>query len=101
MIARWWSARARPENLPAYVRHFEQHVIPELKAVAGFVRADLLTRAAGQEQEIVVVSVWESYEAIDAFAGADRDAAVVASEAAALFTTYDRRARHFEIAASA
>jgi len=45
-----------------------------------------------------VLTVWQSNSAIDAFAGPDREAAVVAPEAAALLTDYDRRVRHFEVA---
>jgi len=48
--------------------------------------------------EILVITVWQSFAAIDSFAGDDREAAVVAPEAAALLTGYDRRVRHFEIA---
>ncbi|HUI76221.1 MAG TPA: antibiotic biosynthesis monooxygenase [Candidatus Acidoferrum sp.] len=100
MIARYWSARATPANLSAYRLHFEKNVIPELKIISGFVRADLLTRVAGKEAEIVVLSVWDSMEAVTAFAGPDPEAAAVAPAAAVLFTDYDRRVRHFEIAAS-
>jgi len=41
--------------------------------------------------------VLESFAAIDAFAGADREAAVVAPEAAALLTDFDKRVRHYEL----
>jgi hypothetical protein len=44
------------------------------------------------------MTIWQSNSAIDAFAGPDREAAVVAPEAAALLTDYDRRVRHFEVA---
>lgn len=101
MIARYWSARAPARNLPAYLDHFRQNVVPELKAVSGFVRAELLTRElTGAELELVVLSIWQSLESIDAFANPDRDAAVVAPAATALFTSYDRRVRHYEILSS-
>jgi heme-degrading monooxygenase HmoA len=45
-----------------------------------------------------VTTVWQSLQAIDAFAGSDRETAVVASDAAALLTDYDRRVRHYEVA---
>jgi hypothetical protein len=45
-----------------------------------------------------VTTVWQSLEAIDAFASPDRETAVVASEARALLTDYDRRVRHYEVA---
>lgn len=100
MIARYWSARLENHNLPAYREHLERHVFPELKSVPGFLRTELLTRHSSDETEIVVLSVWKSLEAIDAFAGPDREAAVVAPAAAALFTSYDRRVRHYERVAS-
>jgi heme-degrading monooxygenase HmoA len=97
MIARYWSARLPAQSLVLYKQHFSQHVIPQLKTVPGFVRAELLTRNSGNEFELIVLSIWESLDAIRAFAGADHEAAVVAPAAAALFTDYDRRVRHFEI----
>jgi hypothetical protein len=36
-------------------------------------------------------------EAIDRFAGPDREAAVVADEALDLLTSYDRRVRHYQV----
>jgi len=60
--------------------------------------SSVLIRSHGEAVEILVTTVWQSLEAIEAFAGTDREAAVVASEAAALLTDYDRRVRHYEVA---
>ena len=98
MIARVWSARAAAKNLEAYKTHLAQRVFPELRAIQGFVRAELFTRAIGDEIEIVVTTVWKDFAAIEAFSHPDREAAVVAPEAAALLSDYDRRVRHYEIA---
>jgi heme-degrading monooxygenase HmoA len=98
MIARLWSARATPENWPAYERHFTDNVIPELRAQKGYVASNLLKREAGDEIEITVMTFWRSLEAIDAFSGADREAAVVAPQAAAFLSSYDRKVLHFELA---
>ena len=97
MIARVWTARAAAKNLEAYKTHLARNVFPELRSIHGFVRAELLTRAPGDETEIVVTTVWKDFAAIDAFAHPDREAAVVAPEAAALLTDYDRRVRHYEV----
>ena len=97
MIARVWSARAVSRNLEAYEAHLRKNVFPELRAIHGFLRAELFTRAIGDEFEIVVTTVWTGFEAIEAFARPDREAAVVAEEAAALLAGYDRRVRHYEI----
>ncbi len=100
MIARIWSARTSSENWPRYDRHFTNNVVPELQAVRGYEGAQLLRRQAGDGVEVTVITFWQSWEAIDLFAGADREAAVVAPEAAALLDEYDRRVRHYEVAFS-
>jgi heme-degrading monooxygenase HmoA len=61
-------------------------------------RAELFTRQLGSKAEIVVTTVWKDLTAIEAFAHPDREAAVVAPEAATLLSDYDRRVRHYEIA---
>jgi len=98
MIARVWSARASFLNLEPYKLHLSRKVFPELRSIPGFVRAELFTRADAGESEIVVTTVWKDLASIDAFAHPDREAAVIAAEAAALLTDYDRRVRHYEIA---
>lgn len=103
MVARLWSARTTSQLSTAYTDYFSQNVLPELRAIRGFVSAQVLTRsdAAASEVEILVITTWESFEAIAAFAGADCEAAVVHPAAAALLTGYDRRVRHFDLAVCA
>jgi heme-degrading monooxygenase HmoA len=98
MVVRFWSARATPAQVRVYLQHFADEVLPALRKVAGYVSSSVLTRPAESAVEILVMTVWQSNSAIDAFAGPDREAAVVAPEAAALLTDYDRRVRHFEVA---
>ena len=98
MIARLWSARTTPALSDSYLQHFTESVRPELGRVTGFLGATVSTRPAPGSIEILVTTYWASFSAIDAFAGSDREAAVVATEAAALLTDYDKRVRHFELA---
>jgi heme-degrading monooxygenase HmoA len=98
MIARFWSARATPALSDSYLQHFARSVRPELRRVEGFLGATVSTRPAPGSVEILVTTYWASFSAIDAFAGSDREAAVVAAEAAALLTDFDQRVRHYEIA---
>jgi heme-degrading monooxygenase HmoA len=102
VIARVWTAHTNKNNLPAYTTHFSQHVLPELENCEGFVSAQLFTReeTAGN-CEIVVTTFWDSMESLDAFAGPDREAAVIAPQAAALLTTFDQRVRHYHVEADA
>lgn len=99
MIARRWTARAkRSEQADAYVAHFETAVRPHLESTAGFLGATLETIQETDGTEIVVVTRWESMDAVRAFAGEDVDVAVVEPEARAVLAEFDSRVRHIELA---
>ena len=98
MIVRLWFARTTLAQAQVYLLHFSNEVLPALRKFAGYLSSSVLTRPTESAVEILVMTVWQSNSAIDAFAGPDREAAVVAPEAAALLTDYDRRVRHFEVA---
>src|SRR5712664_2691666 len=97
MLARFWSAQTTPALSDAYLHHFEQAVQPQLQRLDGFLGVTVCTRPFPGAVRIVVSTYWKSFAAIDAFAGADREAAVVAPEAAALLTDFDKRVRHYEV----
>ena len=98
MIARVWSARTTGAQAPAYVEHLRTQVLPAVRKVDGYGGAMLLERAAPEAVEILVLTFWRSLNAIRGFAGADLEGAVVAEEAAALLTQFDRRVLHYEVA---
>ena len=96
-ILRHWSARTTEEQLPKYLEHFSKNVLPELRRVPGYLGATVSLRRAEGEVEILVETNWRSLDSIRNFAGPDLEAAVVAPEAAALLTSFDRRVQHSEI----
>jgi uncharacterized protein len=100
-ILRQWSARTSKAQLPKYLDHFSKSVLPELRCINGFLGATVSVRHSASEAEIFVETSWRSFESIRNFAGADLEAAVVAPEAAALLTDFDRRVRHYEVSISA
>ena len=97
-VMRRWTARTAKAQLPKYLEHFSKNVLPELRRVHGYLGAAVFLRRLEREVEIVVETNWDSLESIRNFAGPDLEAAVVAPVAAALLTSYDRRALHSEIA---
>jgi heme-degrading monooxygenase HmoA len=97
MITRLWRASAERDRRDAYPEHFRRHVVPELRAVAGFLGADLLSRDTADTVEFTVLTRWESMDAIRRFAGEDPERAVVDPEAAAVLRRFDRRVTHDEI----
>ena len=101
MIARRWSCRARPENVGGYVNHFQDSVLPQLRGIDGHQGAYVLKRSLGDESEILVLTLWESMDAIRAFAGEDPNEAVVEDEARAFLSRFDSTVEHFEVALEA
>ena len=97
MIERVWTARTTRDGAIKYADHFRRAVLPELSAIAGYQGARLLERELNGGIEIVVVTRWQTLDAIRAFAGDELDRAVVHDEAAALFSDYDRKVRHYGV----
>lgn len=97
MIARFWSGQTTPALSDAYLHHFQQTVQPKLQRFDGYLGVTVCTRPVPGAVEIVVTTYWKSFAAIDAFAGTDRESAVVSAEAAALLTDFDKGVRHYEV----
>jgi mannose-6-phosphate isomerase-like protein (cupin superfamily) len=99
VIARRWRGWApNRAGADAYESYFSGSVRPALEAKAGFVDASVeRVEEADGRVEIVVVTRWESIDAIRAFAGEDIEAAVVEPEARAALADFDARVRHIEL----
>ena len=98
MIARTWRGRATAPNASAYVRHFTETVVPQLKALPGHCGAWLMQRPLDGEVELVALTLWESRAAIEAFAGTDIGRAHVEPQARAVLVSSDDVAAHYEVA---
>src|SRR2546423_13710844 len=98
MIARVWSGSARVGHARQYLDYLEQHTMPALTAIDGYRGAYVLRRDRpdGLDQ-FLVVTLWDSLDAIRRFAGADAEAAVVPGEAQAHLFAYEDRAVHYEV----
>lgn len=97
MIVRLWRCFITHENVPLYVEHFQQSVLPELKQINGFVEGTILQRAMDVDVEITVLTYWESMDAVHNFAGEQADTAVVAPAAQSLVRAYDTLVTHYEV----
>jgi len=97
MIARVWHGSTKPADAERYIAHLRQTVMPELRAIDGFRAVQLLRRARGDRVDFTVITTWTSLDAISRFAGTDPEVAVVAPEAQAILTAYDRRVAHYDV----
>jgi len=68
-----------------------------LKRIPGFVDAAILRRTIDGGVEFLIVTRWQSMDAIRQFAGADPEAAVVPPAVEAMMVDYERRVAHYEV----
>ena len=69
MIARLWRGWTSRENADAYERLLQERVLPGLKRLDGYRGGYILRQESNEEVEFVVMSLFESLEAVQAFAG--------------------------------
>lgn len=72
---------------------------PKLETLAGFRGLYLLRRLGSAEVECRVLTIWDSMEAIRAFAGPSPERAVVEPEAQAALVPFDAEVEHYEVLA--
>jgi heme-degrading monooxygenase HmoA len=97
MIARHWRGLVKRDRATAYIEHLQSETLPQLVQLEGFQDAKVLRRDLPQGVEFLVVTIWESLDAIRAFAGDDVESAVVPPKARDMLIEYDRQARHYEV----
>ena len=98
MIARIWTAAARPDCIAAYVTYLREKTFPQLRSIPGHRGAYVLRRPSNDDLHVTVITLWESLDAVARFSGADVEAAVVPPEAQALLISWDARATHWDVA---
>ena len=98
MIVREWRGRAAASKPDAYPGHFRDNVLPGLRATGGFLGATLCRHTLPDGRiEFLVLTRWQSPDAIRAFAGDDLSRAIVEPQGVAALTDYDRTVRHYEV----
>lgn len=97
MIARHWRGLVKRDRADAYVEHLQSETLPQLVQLVGFLDAKVLRRDLPQGVEFLVVTIWDSLDAIRAFAGKDVESAVVPPKARDMMLEYDRTSRHYEV----
>jgi heme-degrading monooxygenase HmoA len=96
MIARHWRGVARPSSAQAYVDHLRHETFPALRKLDGFIDASIFRRPVPDGVEFLVITHWDSLDAIRAFAGDDIEAAVVPQKVQSMMVDCDRTVRHYE-----
>ena len=80
MIARFWTGAVRRADADGYADYIRETGFAEYGRTAGNRGAWMLRRDDGDRTEFITLSMWDSVEAIKAFAGEDIEAAVLYPE---------------------
>jgi antibiotic biosynthesis monooxygenase (ABM) superfamily enzyme len=97
MIARMWRGWTKPENADLYERLLREVVYPGLRTLPGYAGGYILRQEQGAEIEFATVNLFESLEAVKAFAGEDYEVPVFEPEARRLLARVEPIARHYEV----
>jgi len=99
MIARIWQGRTRPGMGKSYFAYLEETGVKEYRATEGFRDLIMLTREIGDETEYVLITFWDSIEAVRLFAGPEAERAVYYPEDDRYFPQEERQpyVRHYEV----
>jgi heme-degrading monooxygenase HmoA len=96
LIGRIWHGWTAHADADAYEELLRTEVLPAIGALAGSRGAYLLRCPLESETEFVTITLFESLEAVKAFAGDDYEQAVVPPAARKLLTRFDERSAHYE-----
>jgi heme-degrading monooxygenase HmoA len=69
MIARHWRGWTAVENADAYERLLREHILPGIHRVAGYQGAYILRQDGEEEVAFVVITLFDSLDAVRGFAG--------------------------------
>lgn len=97
MIARLWHG-AVPEALgDAYLEYLERTGLPDYRATPGNRGVQVLRRTEDGRTHFLLVTLWESWDAIRAFAGDDLERARYYPEDAEFLLELEPRVTHYEV----
>lgn len=98
MIARMWRGRTPASKADSYLEYLRATGLTEYSATEGNHGVLVLRRVSGEEAEFLLISLWESEEAIRRFAGEDVERAVYYAEDDQYLLEREPTVAHYEVA---
>lgn len=98
MIARIWRGATRASDADAYLAYLDHTGHPGYRRVAGHRRTVTLRRIVGDRAEFVMLTFWDSLDAVRGFAGTDVERAVFYPEDDRYLVEREDRVAHFDVA---
>lgn len=98
MIARIWRGITLAEKADAYMAYLHDTGLKDYADTAGNRGVSVLRREQGEHCEIMLVSLWDSMEAVRAFAGENPERSVYYPEDSQFLLEMEPLVRHYEVA---
>lgn len=98
MVVRVWRGRTKQSDANGYEAYLKEY--DGYRRTPGYFGCLLLRRPVQEEAEFVLISLWDSMDAIARYAGADAEAANLHEQDKAVLTSADSRAAHYALAFS-
>lgn len=98
MIMRIWRGITAAEQADAYLEHLQQTALPALKDYHGQRGAWVLRRVQGDQCEFQVLTLWDSVEDVQAYAGDAPERAVYYDADAQYLLEMEPLVRLYEVA---
>jgi heme-degrading monooxygenase HmoA len=99
MIARIWKGAVRRTDGDAYAEYMRETGVAGYARTAGNHGAWMLRRDVDNRTEFLMFTLWDSLEAVKAFAGEDYETAVFYPEDDRFLVDRELRAEHYEVEA--
>jgi heme-degrading monooxygenase HmoA len=100
MIARLWKGWTTLDNADAYEKLLREKVLPGLRQIDGYQGGYILRQDGSEETEFAVLNLFDSLDAVRAFAGPNYTVATFEPEARLLLAKVEPIARHYEVKAT-
>jgi heme-degrading monooxygenase HmoA len=101
MIARIWHGRTLTAKADEYEKYLNASGVARILKTQGNHGVEVLRKSDGPRTDFVVISYWESIEAVRRFAGADYTKAVVLERDKEFLIEVEPNVLHYEVARAA
>jgi heme-degrading monooxygenase HmoA len=100
MIARIWHGVTEASKADEYVDYLNKTGIPEYRHTLGNLGVYMLRRIEGNKAHFLLLTLWESEEAIKRFAGPDMERAKYYPEDKSFLIELEPNVTHYEVLAA-
>lgn len=98
MIARLWHGMVPEDRAEAYLEYLNRTGVPDYRATEGNRGVQVLRRTEDGRTHFLLVSLWESWDAVRAFAGDDVERARYYPVDEEYLLEMEPRVTHYEVA---